>query len=141
MEKVTLESARASGRLPEGSFWFIWSGEHQAFWRPGAHGYTQDRTRAGVYSGKAAMRRAGHCGPSKEIVFIRIEADRGDSNIEYLIQATYPPGTDKWADVDRGQAYRTIDRALAVVQEKRDNGANAEFRVVRVVKLHQPIEL
>jgi hypothetical protein len=31
------------------SMWFIWSIEHNAWWRPNAQGYTQDKKEAGLY--------------------------------------------------------------------------------------------
>lgn len=48
----------------------IWSGEHGAWWRPEARGYTCDRTQAGVYAFEEAFRSTFHCGPEKRIAFV-----------------------------------------------------------------------
>ena len=43
----------------------IWSGEHYAYWRPQACGYTRDVERAGVWPYAEAERLTRHCGPEK----------------------------------------------------------------------------
>lgn len=54
--------------------WLIWSIEHNAWWKPLAHGYTQKREEAGRYTLKEAkdfMRQANKfCGdqPNEAIV-------------------------------------------------------------------------
>lgn len=45
----------------------IWSGEHQAWWRAPANGYTDDIFAAGVYPLFEARSRTAHCGPEKRI--------------------------------------------------------------------------
>lgn len=45
----------------------IWSGEHQAWWRAPANGYTSDIFAAGVYPRSEARARTSHCGPEKRI--------------------------------------------------------------------------
>jgi hypothetical protein len=47
----------------------IWSGEHRAWWRGGAAGYTTDRNEAGVYDFNSAFARSSHCGPEKQIIY------------------------------------------------------------------------
>ena len=49
----------------------IWSGEHSAYWRPGASGYTIHPEAAGLYTRETAERITRHCGPEKGI---RIDA-------------------------------------------------------------------
>lgn len=36
-------------------WWLIWSHEHQAWWKPGQHGYTKNRSDAGRYHIKTAI--------------------------------------------------------------------------------------
>ena len=45
----------------------IWSGEHFAYWRPDASGYSAEIRGAGIYPRADAARRTGHCGPEKRI--------------------------------------------------------------------------
>lgn len=45
----------------------IWSGEHQAWWRAPANGYTNDIFAAGVYPRDEARSHTSHCGPEKRI--------------------------------------------------------------------------
>lgn len=45
----------------------IWSGEHQAWWRAPANGYTTDILAAGVYPYADAYANTSHCGPEKRI--------------------------------------------------------------------------
>lgn len=45
----------------------IWSGEHQAWWRAPANGYTADILAAGVYPYEEAHKKTSHCGPEKRI--------------------------------------------------------------------------
>jgi hypothetical protein len=47
----------------------IWSGEHLAWWRPNAAGYTTVRENAGVYLFEDAYDRTRHCGPEKKIEY------------------------------------------------------------------------
>ena len=46
---------------------YIWSGEHGAYWREGAAGYTTEQKNAGVYSVEEAWGLVRHCGPEKRI--------------------------------------------------------------------------
>lgn len=45
----------------------IWSGEHRAYWRPNACGYTRDVLEAGMWPYAEAERMTKHCGPEKRI--------------------------------------------------------------------------
>ena len=45
----------------------IWSGEHRAYWRPEACGYTQNVAKAGIWPYAEAERMTRHCGPEKLI--------------------------------------------------------------------------
>lgn len=45
----------------------IWSGEHQAWWRPNSAGYCLDVRDAGLYDRDEAERIVKHCGPEKKI--------------------------------------------------------------------------
>lgn len=45
----------------------IWSGEHNAYWRPGAAGYTTRLSCAGIYDRAEAESLTSHCGPEKRI--------------------------------------------------------------------------
>lgn len=47
----------------------IWSGEHNAYWRPGAAGYTVRASGAGIYTRTNAEALTSHCGPEKKIEF------------------------------------------------------------------------
>lgn len=40
----------------EGTRWYIWSNEHNAWWKPDWKGYTPDKTSAGVYSYAEAIK-------------------------------------------------------------------------------------
>jgi hypothetical protein len=48
----------------------IRSGEHSAWWRPDAAGYTDDRTQAGIYDFLDAYERTVHCGREKRISYV-----------------------------------------------------------------------
>lgn len=45
----------------------IWSGEHNAYWRPAAAGYTVRLSAAGIYDRAEAESLTSHCGPEKRI--------------------------------------------------------------------------
>jgi len=47
----------------------IWSGEHGAYWRANAQGYSVHPKSAGIYTLGEAYGAAGHCGPEKKIEF------------------------------------------------------------------------
>lgn len=51
----------------------IWSGEHGAYWRPGATGYTTIVTEAGRWTLAQAYFKTKHCGPEKAISFQPID--------------------------------------------------------------------
>jgi hypothetical protein len=57
----------------EAPTWFvIWSGEHNAYWRPRGHGYTRPGRRegawtAGLFTCEEAERWTCGCGPEKQI--------------------------------------------------------------------------
>ncbi len=42
--------------MEENSMWLIWSNEHNGWWLPASHGYTQSRERAGAYSFEEAKK-------------------------------------------------------------------------------------
>lgn len=50
----------------------IWSGEHCAYWRPNAQGYTTEQNEAAIYDLSTAIVATQHCGPEKKIAFIRV---------------------------------------------------------------------
>lgn len=59
---------------------YIWSGEHGMYWKDNSRGYTNDRSKAGVYSREAAERIIENAGPSKalEIHPVRGPADENE---------------------------------------------------------------
>jgi len=50
----------------------IWSGEHQAWWRPNYCGYTIYREAAGIYNYQAAARATSLSGPEKKIMLVPV---------------------------------------------------------------------
>lgn len=52
---------------------YIWSGEHQAYWRPESRGYTMYADQAGSWHIKEAFKMTKHCCPAKQIKFIKHE--------------------------------------------------------------------
>ena len=57
------------GALSKGTF-LIWSGEHNAYWRPDSSGYTTFRSKAGRYTFGEAWKVTSHAGPEKKIQFV-----------------------------------------------------------------------
>ncbi|CDO35795.1 hypothetical protein [Novosphingobium sp. KN65.2] len=53
----------------------IWSGEHHAYWRPEASGYTSRATKAGIYTREVAISLTSHCGPEKRIELEPLPSD------------------------------------------------------------------
>ena len=53
----------------KGTF-LIWSGEHNAYWRPDSSGYTTFRSKAGRYTFGEAWKATSHAGPEKKIQFV-----------------------------------------------------------------------
>jgi len=51
---------------------YIYSGQWQSFWRPNGGGYTNDLNQAGVYTLADAWNRTSHCGPEKDIRYLRV---------------------------------------------------------------------
>ena len=49
---------------------YIYSGEHHAYWRPKAQGYTSNLNEAGVWLFPEAFAITKHCGPEKRIEFL-----------------------------------------------------------------------
>jgi hypothetical protein len=52
----------------------IWSGEHNAYWRPEACGYTSDIKQAGRFMIADANAWARHCGQEKQLEIRPIDA-------------------------------------------------------------------
>ena len=48
----------------------IWSGEHNAYWRPRSSGYTANRSEAGIYSFEEAWHATSQCGHKKQIAYV-----------------------------------------------------------------------
>lgn len=53
---------------------FIYSGEHMAYWRPNAAGYTKKLSEAGQYSRNDAEGFLAHAGPEKRLTIRTIES-------------------------------------------------------------------
>lgn len=53
----------------------IWSGEHSAWWRPGAAGYTTHQDAAGIYPFEDAWSHTSHCDRDKRIAFEVVQAE------------------------------------------------------------------
>jgi len=47
----------------------IWTDEWMAWWRPNCAGYTDEKSLAGIYSGKQAIDVSHHAGPEKQIFY------------------------------------------------------------------------
>lgn len=62
------------GRFLKHDYVRIWSGEHQAWWRPGGHGYVAEALYAGIWVFYEAVKQTHHCGPEKEIEFFSTDA-------------------------------------------------------------------
>lgn len=69
---------------------YIWSGEHCAYWRENACGYTADIAKAGRWTFEDASSNTSHCGPEKKIE-LRVWGDRSVANIpdEELIASVF----------------------------------------------------
>lgn len=61
---------------PDQELVWIWSGEHSAYWRPDASGYTVYPHVAGVYSRAEAESLTSHCGPEKKIELRPVARDQ-----------------------------------------------------------------
>lgn len=61
---------------------WIYSREWSAYWRPNGSGYTASVEQAGVYTLADAIKRSGHCGPEKRIVYRFIPANHPTSEEE-----------------------------------------------------------
>jgi hypothetical protein len=62
----------------------IYSGEHGAYWRPNACGYTKDIREAGRWGRHVAERMVAHCGPEK-----RIELRDGKTGSRAALEASH----------------------------------------------------
>ncbi len=70
--KEIMSAIRARAERPSVPSWItdpvlIWSGEHRAYWRRNAQGYTTEISHAGIYSREDAIASTRHCGPEKKI--------------------------------------------------------------------------
>lgn len=59
---------------------YIYSGEHNAYWRPGYRGYTTKLSEAGRYSLNDAKSATDHCGPEKKIKIGAFPSNLGGLN-------------------------------------------------------------
>lgn len=50
----------------------IWSGQWRAWWREGAHGYSDHYEAAGVFTPAEAFAQTRHAGPEKKIVIYEV---------------------------------------------------------------------
>lgn len=57
----------------------IWSGEHRAYWRPVACGYTQELFADGLYMLEEVVRITSHCGPERRIAILDYKAPKRSS--------------------------------------------------------------
>ncbi len=72
MNTVTLNELKKAPDLKQawvGKKVFIWSDEHNAYWRPNGCGHTVRISAAGTYDFEDAFRRTSHCGPEKQIEY------------------------------------------------------------------------
>ena len=53
----------------------IYNGEWGAFWGPNGNGYTDNISKAGVYTLEEALSCSGHCGPEKKIYYLSVAHD------------------------------------------------------------------
>jgi len=68
--RQALADASTGGALAQESDkveYLIWSGEHNAYWRPDGAGYSTRIRDAGRYTLEDAKKRTNHCGPEKKI--------------------------------------------------------------------------
>lgn len=84
----TLESLKKdpeSKKQLEGKNVLIWCGEHAAWFRPFAAGYTTNKSNVGVYVFEDAWKRTYHCGPEKDIQYQIVEDKESNSSERLLI--------------------------------------------------------
>ncbi len=75
LRKETLERMKAYPGLRKkwSDQWvFIWSAEHNAFWRSNCCGYTTNQSDAGIYLFSKAYENTSHCDFSKRIEFVLV---------------------------------------------------------------------
>lgn len=53
---------------------YIWSREHDAYWRPEGAGYTEDKAQAGIWDFQDAYLTTLHCGREKKIEYVAVIA-------------------------------------------------------------------
>jgi hypothetical protein len=77
MKYITLNGIKRKGliNLKSREWWArqtvsIWSGEHAAYWRPDAQGYTTLKREAWNIDFPTAYDHVKHCGPEKQIIFM-----------------------------------------------------------------------
>lgn len=59
---------------------YIWSGEHEAYWREGRYGYTEDLSEAQRTSLAEAFGMTSDFGPEKQIEFLPVQAAQPDES-------------------------------------------------------------
>ena len=50
----------------------IWSNEWNLWWGKNSNGYTDNKNHAGIYTIEEALKKSGHCGPEKGIVYYHV---------------------------------------------------------------------
>jgi hypothetical protein len=73
LTRITLEDAKANpalkAQIVEASKVRIYCGQHMAYWRTKAHGYTDDPEQAVIFPGHEAYANSKHCGPEKQVSY------------------------------------------------------------------------
>lgn len=110
-------------RRLKGQYVRIYSGEHRAWWRPEAHGYTIVYSESGIYDFADAWRRSSHCGPEKKIEYHTADAPR--YAFRTIVQGFEAYPDIRWAE-SAGHARTLTIRAME------DAGYPADYRTIRV---------
>lgn len=93
---------------------FIWSNEHQAYWRPKSAGYTIDGLGAGVYSRSEGEAIQCGVGPEKQLQLIPA-ADRASGILSALTAQVQPARGDDWLSIDSCEAIGLANRVIVAV--------------------------